>query len=377
MSSKKTLLVTVDYPPMKGGVANYYYNLVQELPEDSFFVLDNHNGALLSTARFLWPKWLKGLLNTWRVVKQRDINHILVGQVLPVGTIALVLKRFLGISYTVMTHAMDVTLLMNADAARRKKALLDRILRNASAVTTVSEYTATQLESLGVEREKIHIIPPCPHIDATRMSQDALAQAQAASARLDAEYLLEGKSVILTVARLHERKGVDMVLGALTHVLNEYPNAVYVIAGDGPELETLEQIVRVRNLEQSVIFLGAISDAEITQWYARADMFIMASRELENGDVEGFGIVFLEAGSFGKPVIGGNSGGVPDAIIDGKTGFLVDPNDTKMIAEGILALLTNSIVAGTLGDAAQKRVREQFQWPVQAERLQHIINSIQ
>lgn len=357
---------------MKGGVANYYYNLIQALPEDRFFVLDNAEGELLYRTKLIWPKWLKGLFTTWNVIRRKRIDHVLVGQVLPIGTITWILSHFTGIRYTVMTHAMDVTLLMAADANPRKKWLLQRILANATAVTTVSDFTKQKLITVGVPEEKIKLVYPCPHSDGTSIFDSEKKRYQKA---IDEQYGVAGKTVLLTVARLHERKGIDVVLSALDTIRNQHENVVYVIVGDGPFRRELEQIVRVRNLSDSVIFTGAISDKEVSQWFARANIFAMISRELDNGDVEGFGIVYLEANSYGVPVVAGNSGGVPDAVIDGETGFLVDPQDKKMVAEAISALVTNPVLAATLGNNGLKRVEAQFRWSHQAETLKSVTTS--
>lgn len=369
---QRTLLVTLDYPPMTGGVANYYHNIVQHLPKDSIWVLDNSNDELLFRSRLLWPRWLKGLWSTWHTIRLLHIEHILVGQVLPVGTIAFLLHKLLRIEYTVMTHAMDITILLSSThASKRKQWLLRHILLNASAITTVSTFTADKLKECGVPPSKIHIIEPCPHIDGTTAHVP-----QQDCDRLNEQYHLAGKKVLLTVTRLVERKGIDMVITALPRVLQKIEEAVYVIVGDGPHRETLEKIVRVRGLQQQVIFIGSVTDGELAAWYTRSDIFVMPSRELPNGDVEGFGIVFLEAGSFGKPVVAGNSGGISDAVQDGVTGFLVDPADDTMIADAIIAILRTPEGAATMGKHAQRRVETQFQWPMKAAALQKLLEEI-
>lgn len=368
----RTLLVTLDYPPMTGGVANYYHNIVQQLPQDSIWVLDNTQNELLFRSRFIWPKWLKGLWSTVHAVRLLRIEHLLVGQVLPIGTIALILHKFMHIQYTVMTHAMDVTILTSANNTnKRKQWLLKNILKNASAVTTVSRYTAQKLHEYGVEYSKIHIIEPCPHIDGTTA---AVSDEQIDA--LNAEYHLSGKKVILTVTRLVERKGIDMVITALPRILDKIEDAVYIVVGDGPYREVLEKIVRVRGLQKNVLFIGKVTDEQLPVWYSRCDLFVMPSRELPNGDVEGFGIVFLEAGSFGKPVVAGNSGGIADAVIDGETGFLVDPTDDTMIADAVIAILRTPEGAATMGHNAQQRVQTYFQWPTKAKKLQSILEHV-
>ncbi len=150
---------------MLGGVANYYQNLVAHLPEGKIFVLDDSRHELISTRSWMWPKWLVGLANTWRAIKRYNIEHILVGQVLPVGTIAWLLSFVAPVSYTVMTHAMDVTVPYAPGVTTRKRWLMGKIFRRAERVITVSAYTRSHLIKLGISPEKIEVIYPCPHIN--------------------------------------------------------------------------------------------------------------------------------------------------------------------------------------------------------------------
>jgi phosphatidylinositol alpha-1,6-mannosyltransferase len=367
---KRTLLITLEYPPMIGGVSHYYANLVHALPDGEVFVLDNEKGELLSTSHWVWPKWLKGVWNTLRAVRKYKIEYLLVGQVLPLGTIALLLKRFAGIPYMVMTHGMDVTIPFAAGSSPRKQKLVRAILHQASAVTTVSSYTKAQLVSLGVPESKIAMVYPCPNIEVTDVQPSSVTMAE-----LDRTHHVEGKRVLLSVGRLVERKGFDMVIAAMAKLRKDYPDLVYVIAGEGAYRARLEALVHKYQLASCIRFVGAVSNAELAAWYTRATAVIMPSRELPNHDVEGFGITFVEAGAFGKPVIGGNSGGVVDAVVDGQTGFLVEPTNLAMLTQAIISLLDNPQQAERLGAFGKKRVAEQFDWKTQARVLQSRIDT--
>lgn len=366
---KKTLLVTLEYPPMVGGVAQYYSHIVQELPKGDIHVLDNEEEYLLS-GQWLWPRWLKGLVNTYRAVRKYDIEHILVGQILPVGTMALILYKFFGIPYTVMTHGMDVTIPFGASGSVRKQNLVHKILHNADSVTTVSQYTKTQLLNLGVDEDKIHIVYPCPH-----MTDASAADNQLDKDIVDTVFHTKKRHIVLSVGRLVERKGHDMVIRAIAKLKDQFPQILYAIIGDGNYREELEFLVQGLEVENNVLFLGKLNDTQVKEWYTRCDMFAMPSRQLENGDVEGFGIVFLEANSFGKPVIAGNSGGIPDAVVDGETGFLVDPLDAEMIADSIERLLLDKTLAQKMGEKGRERTHAEFRWDVQASKLRAIIDS--
>lgn len=363
---KKTLLITLEYPPQIGGVAHYYKNLVSRLPDESIRVLDNRDGKLTARARWLWPKWIPGLIHSIRTVREQRIEHVLVGQILPIGTIALIMKLFLGIPYTVMTHAMDVTRPFAGEVGQRRKWLVKKIIKYAHSITTVSIYTRLHLEELGARPRDITMIYPCANVSPTQGILPGSIH------ELDTQYNLAGKKVVLSVCRLVKRKGIDMALQAFSQ-LKEHPDVVYVIVGDGPDKKRLQYIAKQYGVTDRVRFVGNVSHSNLACWYTRCDLFIMPTRKLSNSDVEGFGIVFLEANSFGKPVIAGKSGGVTDAVIDGETGFLVDPTDLSMITDALHQLLSDSELARTLGAEGKKRVEEQFQWDQQAERLRLLL----
>jgi phosphatidylinositol alpha-1,6-mannosyltransferase len=178
----------------------------------------------------------------------------------------------------------------------------------------------------------------------------------------------EGK-IILTVGRLVERKGHSYVIHALPDVLEKFPSVSYQIVGKGNMEHKLENLVREKGLEKYVEFYGEVDN--LTRFYRNCDIFVMPSRFVkETGDVEGFGLVFLEANYFSKPVIAGRSGGISDAVIDGETGFLVDPENSQEIADTIIKLLDNPELARKLGEQGRKRVVEEFTWRKAAEIIE-------
>lgn len=366
---KKTLLITLEYPPMIGGVSRYYQHLVELLPRDRIWVLDNEHNALLSQTRWMWPRWLRGAWSTWRAVTQHHIEHILVGQILPLGTVALILRLLRRIPYTVMTHAMDITVPMNPQSPKRKQFLLRLILRHASSVTTVSRYTKDKIINCGVPSDRIHVIHPCPHINGTESSETLTQPSSQQPMSVD-------QKILLSVGRLIERKGFDTVIRALRRIQEAVPQTHYIIVGEGPYKKTLQSIAVQLGVQHSVTFVGQCTDQELRAWYQRCDVFIMPSRELENSDTEGFGIVYIEASSFGKPVIGSTAGGISDAVVDGQTGFIVDPEDITMVADACTRLLTNTMLAEQFGSTGQQRVREIFQWKVQAAQLTRLLTTL-
>jgi len=186
-------------------------------------------------------------------------------------------------------------------------------------------------------------------------------------------YGLQGHKVLLTVARLVPRKGHKVVLEALSNVIKEMPRLKYIIAGEGPEKGNLEQLVQNLGLQEHVIFVGNIPNAEISNYYNLCDVFAMVNRLEIGGDIESFGMVFTEANATGKPVIGGRSGGTDESVIDGETGFLVDPNDPQELSDRLLLLLKNGDLCLRMGTAGLHRVQSQFDWNSRALALRNIV----
>lgn len=367
---KKTLIVTLDFFPSHGGVSRYWERLVECLPSDRFIILApplprtalsewSGGGTVIRRrmiTRWLYPHWLPMVVVIWNICRRYRIERIIVAQVLPVGTAVSFVAGLCRIPYVVSTHGMD---LLYAKKNRRKEKLCGKVLRRAERVIANSSTTGRMIESYGVPSSRIEYIYPAPGI-----TPDILTRNNTSSER--------SRRVILTVSRLVARKGHEYVLRALPGVRVEMPDVQYVIIGEGPQRSILEQRARELGLEGQVRFLGFLSDEEIAQWYDVCTLFIMTPEEIE-GDVEGFGIVYLEAGAFGKPVIGTRTGGVPEAVHDGVTGLLVEPRDVVGIQNAVLRILRNPALAERLGTAGRKRVKEEFSWKKQAEKLKYLL----
>jgi phosphatidyl-myo-inositol dimannoside synthase len=206
----------------------------------------------------------------------------------------------------------------------------------------------------------VSVVYPCPAISPNVKPADVEAMRQ----RLG----LSGKKVLLTLGRVVERKGYDTVIKAMPEISKHVPEAVYVVAGVGSYLGKLGKMVEDMKLQSAVRFVGSVSDEERAAYFYLCDLFVMPSRQI-GPDVEGFGIVYLEAAMFGKPSIGGNSGGVPEAILDSKTGALVDPSDADALARVVVQLLRDDAVRHELGQNAKARALYEFRWERQVEGL--------
>ncbi|MBU0731467.1 glycosyltransferase family 4 protein [Patescibacteria group bacterium] len=365
---KKTLLITTDFPPTIGGVANYYKNIVDHLPSEKISVMTNDKNKLL-TSLPIWPKWLPSFWNIWSTIRKEKIEMLLVGQILPLGTVAWLLHKITKTPYIVMTHAMDVTF---PQKYPRKKWLMKKILARADKVTTVSRFTEQQLKTLmtGSDRAKIEVIYPCPNLRIRDYNEQLCAG-------ISAKYVKPDTKIILSVGRIVERKGFDAMIEALAKMNKEYPNFNYLLVGEGEYKKKLQKMLTMPAYEaisNKIKFVGKVPDNELACYFKLCDVFAMPSRRLSTEDVEGFGIVYLEANLFGKPVIGGDSGGIRDAVKDGQTGFLVDPTDTNMIAEATLKLLTDPERAQKIGFAGQERVLKEFTWKHQTAKLEKLLS---
>ncbi len=376
---KKTLLVTIDFPPMIGGVANYWANLNKNLPSEDIVVLapeyDGSHGFdihqnyliyrknLISKIKWLWPKWLPLLYFMYRLIKAEKVERVIVGQILPVGTAAYILHKFLKFDYIVSAHGMDVK---TPEVGSRKYKIMKKVLNKACHVISNSQFTKGAIEKLGVPAKKISIVYPCPNIQAIEI--DPVLQEDIVK-----QYDLEDKKVLLTVGRLVERKGHDRVIQSLVKVVQRFPDLRYIIIGKGSNLSNLKYLVKRLRLKKHVIFLERVDDDELQIFYDLANVFIMTSRELSCGDVEGFGIVYLEANNFKKPVIAGRTGGAIEAVEHEVNGLLVNPDDFRHIAKAITKLFKHRDYAQQLGEKGFERNQNRFCWPVQAEKLERII----
>lgn len=374
---KKTLFLTMEFPPVFGGVSTYYENICDLLPKDSIVVLTQpHKEAerfdrqkpytiyreeLFWKNRFLWPRWGKTLSTILKVIKKEKIECIVAGQILPLGTVAYITKLKTNIPYYIFSHGMDVTILRG-----RKKIIAAKIIREARGVIVNSNFTKHCIENFRYHPMHIHTVYPCPTPLPHPSPVDVV--------RIKNAYHLHNKKILLTVGRIIERKGYDMVLRAMQNILKKIPDCVYIIAGSGEHQKILEEYVREKKLRQNVIFTGDVSRAELSALYELCDVFIMPCRELVNGDVEGFGIVFLEANAFGKPVIAGRSGGAPEAVIHERTGILVDPKSISEIENAAVHLLGNAQYSQKLGMQGMDRVHSKFLWDTQAKKIQDILS---
>ncbi len=365
---KKSLLITTDYIPNTGGIANYWHNINNFMPKNNFFILaprvdcSNDEENIIRKkffVSFIWPHWLILLLNSYLIIKKYKIAIPIAGQVLPVGTVLYLLKKFRLIGqYYISCHGMDLLI-----PRGRKRLLVKKILIQADKIIVNSKFTQKAVEDYGIDTKKIFIVYPCPQ----RYPESDLD--------IKAKYGLSADNILFSVGRLVKRKGIDVVLNILSEVWKSIPDVVYIIGGDGPDSARLKELIN-KNIPASkqsqIIFTGRIPDNEMSAYFNSAKAFIQVARD-ENGDVEGFGMVYLEAGLYKLPVIAGKSGGVVEVVKDRKTGFLVNPEENEEIRQAIVKLLTSESLAKEYGrhnfDWASS-----FFWAKEAEKLIQELN---
>lgn len=361
-------LLVLDFPPIGGGISRYLSEIARYLPADELRIIatstdngqtsDAHqpfpihrlpvptsDAAFARQLKFLAPFYFQHL---WR---QRNTSVILCGQahyslLLP----ARAISRLRRVPYGVFTYGLD--LLYPQQTPYRR--LFNASLRAADVIFADSKAAADIAQGLGVAPGRIEVVYPT--VDLARGSVD-----ERLVESLRQRHGLQGRPCLLTVGRLVERKGHDTVLQALPAIARAIPDVHYLIVGEGPNESHLHAMTEKLELSDRVTFVGFASDDEVAAYYALCDVFVMISRSIpEKGDIEGFGIVYLEANLMGKPVVAGDSGGVPEAVADGRTGLLVDPQSSAAVAEAAITLLQDKALAQRLGQQGYERVVREF-----------------
>ena len=377
----RVLLVTNDFPPRRGGIQSYLHELVGELLKSSA------DYALTVYA----PKWkgsdefdAQARASGYRVVRhpttlmlpgpgvddrmrrliaENDIDTVWFGAAAPLALLAPRARGAGAGRVIASTHGHEVGWSM-LPLARNA---LRRIGDGTDAVTYVSRYTRRRFASAFGPHAALEYVPP--GVDTDRFAPNAAARAEMRS-----RYGLGERPVIVCLSRLVPRKGQDMLIGALPAIRNRIDGAVLVIVGGGPYLDTLRKLARDTGMSEHVVFTGGVPGAELPAHHAMADVFAMPCRTRGAGlDVEGLGIVFLEASSTGVPVVAGDSGGAPETVQDGVTGRVVNGSVVGEIATAVGDILADPDRAAQMGAAGRRWAIDNWQWRTQAHRLSRLL----
>jgi phosphatidylinositol alpha-1,6-mannosyltransferase len=366
----RILLLTVDFPPARGGIQNLLANLAEGLAatHDVSVVAPRREGdapwdrerpynVTRAPRTSFWPFVMLGFMWTALLrALRRPPDVIVCGHAL-LGVVCWGLARVFGVPYVALAYAYEIR-------APRMRRLAGWTLRRANLVVTISDFTRRAVMEYGVPPQRITVIHPG--------AESRPAARPSPLAREDG-----AERVILTVARLGELyKGHDMLIRSLPLILSREPRARYVIVGDGPLRPYLGRLAASLGVERAVTFAGELPNDAVDEWYRRADVFALLSRESPvDGGAEGFGLAFVEAGAWEKPVVGGRSGGVPDAVLDGVTGFLVDPTDIGAIADAILRVLGDPVLARRLGMQGHDRAAHELSWGNFVASFQRVLDA--
>ncbi|HOD53930.1 MAG TPA: glycosyltransferase family 4 protein [Candidatus Cloacimonadota bacterium] len=291
---------------------------------------------------------------------KKDKKPLVIQCSMPVytGIIGLFYKLVFNVPLVVYAHGSE---LIYYSRRSNQKLIQQFVLKKADLLISNSQFTTDLLVSKGAERNKIYKTLLGAN---TRMFYPKETQSL-----IKKKYNIPNNhKIILTVSHLVPRKGADMVLKALPKILKEIPDLTYLIGGRGEYLNTLKGLVEKLQLENHVIFLGFIKDEEINDLFNACDVFIMPNRQ-QDYDVEGFGIVFADAAACAKATIAGNSGGAVDAIVDKKTGFLVNPLSIEDISEKCIELLSDEGLRHRFGQNGYQRVKDELNWDSVRENI--------
>ena len=301
--------------------------------------------------------------NLSRIIKESQIQVAAFGAAAPLGLLSASMKRA-GISKTVaLTHGHEVwwAKVFPFNLAMR------RIGSSIDSLTYLGEFTGRAISRALSTTSTQQMVKIAPGIDVNHFSPHD-------STQLRRDLNLDNKRVIVSVGRLVHRKGQDHLIQAMPEILKSVPDAHLLLVGQGPYLSHLNKLVARHNLSEHVSFIGRIQYAQLPLYICVGDVFVMPSRSRFFGlEVEGLGIVYLEASACGLPVIAGSSGGAPDAVIDGVTGFVVDGQNNQEIASATITLLNNSDKAKSMGLAGREWIVENWRWEIWSERFNKLL----
>ncbi|MEW2381986.1 glycosyltransferase family 4 protein [Micromonospora sp. NPDC047707] len=366
----RTLLVTNDFPPRPGGIQSFVHNLAVRQPPGSVVVYasswrgaekfdaDQPFEVVRERTRVLLPTPLVAR-RAARLARAYGCDTVWFGAAAPLGLLAAGLRRRAGIRRAVaLTHGHEV----GWAALPGARAALRRIARGVDVTTYLGEYTRVRLERALHGLTELRRLAPGVDVDAYHPSVDG----EPVRVRLG----LADRPVVVCVSRLVPRKGQDMLIRAMPAIRRRVPDAALLVVGGGPYRAALEKLARQSGVERDVVFTGTVPAAELPAHYAAGDVYAMPCRTRNRGlDVEGLGIVYLEASATGLPVVAGDSGGAPDAVRDGETGFVVRGRDVAQLADRVATLLADRDLARQFGAAGRAWVEREWRWETQAQRM--------
>jgi phosphatidylinositol alpha-1,6-mannosyltransferase len=373
----RVLLVTNDFPPRRGGIQSYLEEFVGRLTgmgSDTLTVYaprwkgaDAYDrAAAYEVIRHPGTLMLPGPpvdARMRRLIAGHDIDTVWFGAAAPLALLAARARQAGAARVLASTHGHEVGWSMLPVA----RSALRRIGDTTDVVTFVSRYTRGRIASAFGPDAALEHLPP--GVDTHRFRPDPGARSE-----LRDRYGLGQRPTVVCVSRLVPRKGQDTLIRALPSIRRRIDGAALVIVGGGPYLATLRRLARRAGVAEQVVFTGGVPAAELPAHHALADVFAMPCRTRGAGlDVEGLGIVFLEASATGVPVVAGRSGGAPETVRDGVTGLVVDGHSVDEVVDAICRILADTDAAARMGAQGRRWVTEEWDWDTHAARLSQLL----
>jgi phosphatidylinositol alpha-1,6-mannosyltransferase len=380
----KVLIVTNDYPPRSGGIQSFVHALAVRLPADGVvvyapawpgaaefdaalpFPVIRHPGSLMLPVPSVRDRAV-------RLLREHGCDTVLFGAAAPLGLLAPALRAAGAGRIVGLTHGHEA----GWAALPGARWLLRRIGSQVDVLTYLAEYFRIRLSGALTPAAAARMARLAPGVDPAGFRPGSGGSEVRKRHGIDPD-----RPVVVCVSRMVRRKGQDTLIRAWPQVLaghaaraSDGQPPLLMLVSDGPHRPRLERLAAGLGVADSVLFTGPVGWDELPAYYDAGNIFAMPCRTRRAGlDVEGLGIVYLEASATGLPVVGGDSGGAPDAIIDGETGYVVPGRDTAAVADRLGALLADPAGAAAMGEKGQAWVEREWTWDLVAERLQRILH---
>lgn len=378
-----TLVLSEIFPPRVGGSGRWLHEIYSRQQNEEYVIAtgEHESGSEFDSTSNLNIKRLPLTMSAWglrsvvglrgyasnffklrRICRENKVDMIHCGRSLPEGWMAYLLKRFCGIPYVCFIHGEDVEC---AAESRELKWMTSKVLQNADLLIANSNFTGGRLkEAWQVPDQQLKILHP--GVDTNRFQP-----LDAGDTTSDAKT----ETVLLTVGRLQQRKGHDVMIQALPEIQKAVPNIRYNIVGGGEERVMLADLAKQHSVEDCVSFYDEITDDELTRHYQTCDLFALPNRQI-GGDVEGFGMVLVEAQACGRPVLAGASGGTADTLIQNETGRRIDCQDPNFLAKTIIEMLSDRKQLEQMGRKGREFVTSTFDWEILAKNAQDVFADV-
>ena len=380
---EKTLFITNDFPPQSGGIQTFIEGLIQQMPfgsvvvhtssqrnesEQEFYdqqILERYGVIVVrDRQRILLPtpglrKRVAGTIHA------HEITTVVFGASVPLGLVASSLRKYGVRRIVAITHGHEVWWSKVPFFAQ----LLRRVGRSVDYLTHLGSFTKGAIAQALHPQDVAKLVPLAPGVDVERFHPGEKSVA------LIDRYELADKQIILCVGRLVQPKGQDVLIKAMSKVKQEYPQAQLLIAGAGNYEKRLRKLVERDNVHDRVTFVGRVAYEELPELFRLADIFASPTRDRFAGlEVEGLGIVYLEASASGVPVIAGNSGGSPDAVRSGVTGLIVNGRDVEEVGTALVELLADADKRRDFGAQGRRWMEEEWSWTVMGSRFRRLLD---